>query len=542
MAIKRLPSQVAARIAAGEVIDRPSAAVKELVENSIDAGARRIVVEIQNGGVDLIRVSDDGHGIAGADLALAFERHATSKLETEDDLARIATLGFRGEALPSIAAIGDVDCVSCPRGDERAAAVSIRDGRTEGPAPAARAEGTTITVRELFGALPVRRRFLRGRSAEATHVAAAVGGLALAYPGVAISLISDGRRLIGTPGDGDLHSAVSNVLSHDLAAGMAMLEAVERDGVRIEGCVSTGQATLPTRTGITIIVNGRCVQNRALAFAIEECYRTLVTVGRHPVAVLHVTVPAADVDVNVHPRKTEIKLRHERSAFTAVQEAIGKTLHAVHGPRLSQLGEDGALELQGEDERPWVEGIRVLGQAGSTYIIAEGRAGVYLVDQHAAHERVLYEELLEGARRGVAVQPMLEPVVLELGAAEAEAIRERTAAFGELGFEVEPFGDRSLLVRGVPHALVHRKPLLTLRAAIASMIEGTADDWRERIAVSLACHNAVRVGDRLATEEMTALLVQLGEADLCGACSHGRPTAILLSHKQLEREFGRDYR
>ncbi len=540
MGIKRLPPGVVARIAAGEVVERPASVVKELVENAIDAGARRIVVEVEGGGVELIRVSDDGHGIVSTELSVAFERHATSKIESDAQLGSVETLGFRGEALPSIAAVADVECVTRTESEPHAWRIAVSAERTEQPTPATRTIGTTMTVRELFAELPARRKFLRGRATEGGLIVATCASLALAYPEVAVRVGVDGRTALDAPGDGTLRSAITAV--HGRRGGEAtvplVVEEQPRDDVTVDGSVSDGRATLPTRAGMTILVNRRPVQHRSLSFAIDEAYRTVIPVGRHPIAVLDIRVPPDEVDINVHPRKSEVRLRREGAVFAAVLDAVRRTLRGIH-PARPVSGIDGALDDL-EELPAWAPGVRVLGQVGGTYIIAEGRSGLYLVDQHAAHERVLYESLRAAWREGAAVQPLLAPEVLEIGARQAGLIRDHLEAARSLGYEVELFGDASVLVRSVPAPLAARDPLGTLRAAVANLAEeAPPDDWRDRLAILFACHNAVRAGDRLSEEEMAALLDQLGEAELCHACSHGRPTAILLSHAHLAREFGR---
>jgi DNA mismatch repair protein MutL len=540
--IRRLSAAVAARIAAGEVVERPASVVKELVENAIDAGAHRITIDVEGGGLTLIRIADDGHGIAPADLPVAFERHATSKLVSDDDLDRIGTLGFRGEALPSIAAVADVDCLTRTAEEPHAWRLALRGGTSGAPAPDVRTPGTTMTVHDLFGDLPARRKFLRSRSGENGQIVTIVANLALGNPEIAFCLKLDGRRSLETPGDGDLAAATAAVHGRNIADHLATIEPDEGDGERVSvtGCLGWGEATLPTRAGLTLVVNGRWVHSRSLGYAVEDAYRTLIQVGRFPIAVLHLTVPPGEVDVNVHPRKSEVRLLRERAAFGAIQRAIRRTLAGLAGPRsTSLLGPDYASSLDGGD-RAWTAGLRVLGQAGGTYIIAEGAAGVYLVDQHAAHERVLFEQLHAAWEGRDERQTLLEPVVLDLPPRVAAVARDHLNALSAAGFEVEPFGEGALLARAVPAALADRNPLTVLAQSLASLAdEAPPADWRERIAILIACHSATRAGDRLTIEEMASLLDQLGEADLCLACSHGRPTAILLSHHQLAREFGR---
>jgi DNA mismatch repair protein MutL len=542
--IRRLPPAVAARIGAGEVVERPASVVKELIENAIDAGASKITVEIEGGGLDLIRVIDDGHGIAPDDLPVAFERHATSKLTSDDDLDTIATLGFRGEALPSIAAVADVDCVTRTAEAAHAWLLSVRGGAAQAVEPATRAMGTTMSVLGLFAELPARRKFLRGRSGENGQIVTLLSNLALSCPQVGITLRLDGRRALETPGDGNLVLTTAAVHGHKLAEYLVPIEPDEGDGDRVQvgGCLGWGEATLPTRAGLTLLVNGRWVQSRTLSYAVDEAYRTLVQVGRFPIAVLDIAVPPGDVDVNVHPRKSEVRLLHERAVFGAVQRAIRRTLAGFSGPRPTALLGQDELGPEPAGQSQWLAELRILGQAGGTYIIAEGSAGIYLVDQHAAHERVLFEQLHVAWEGRQERQALLEPAVVDLPPRVGEVARDHLDALAAAGFEVEPFGEGALLVRAVPAALAARDPLAVLSQALASLAdEAPPADWRERLAILFACHSATRAGDRLTQEEMGALLDQLGEAELCQACSHGRPTAILLTHHQLAREFGRLY-
>jgi DNA mismatch repair protein MutL len=619
MPIRVLPPAVAARIAAGEVVERPSSVAKELLENALDAGARSISVEVAGGGVELLRVADDGAGVAAAEVPLAFARHATSKLADLDDLDRLTTLGFRGEALPSIAAVGEVIFLTRPADAPAGTLLRLAYGEPVEQRSAARAPGTTITVEHLFGQLPARRKFLKARSTEAGHVAHCVTQLALGRPDVCIDLRVDGRAVLSTPGRGDAREALAAV--YGPAAARAMLALPEGDGgwgigdggreaedsspnphppspipqVAVRGYVSPPALHRGTRGGLTLFVNGRVVYSRTLLYAVEEAYHTLLPVGRHPLALLWIEVPPDEVDVNVHPTKQEVRFLRERVVFAALQRAVRAVVAEAAGvPLLAGAGRalpappgapaTGPLAVPGDDHdgQPrglWDSGdlagaepggggsslaafgsrahlaqLRVLGQVAMTYITAEGDAGLYLVDQHAAHERVLLEQLRRNAARRNRIQYLLEPQSVELSPAQAEALRDRDADLGELGFVVEDFGPRTLLLRAIPAALkpttIGRVLQETLEALAAEGVErGPAHgangddhdsaDWRERLCLLLACKTAVKAGQLLSHEEMRALLEQLDEAELGRTCAHGRPTAVLLTHGQLEREFGR---
>ncbi|MBX5492894.1 MAG: DNA mismatch repair endonuclease MutL [Chloroflexi bacterium] len=567
MPIRVLPPVVAARIAAGEVVERPASVAKELVENALDAGARRVAVEVVDGGVTLLRVADDGCGVRAAEVPLAFARHATSKLVDLEDLARLTTLGFRGEALPSIASVAEVSFLTRTVDEPAGTLLHVRYGEIAAPERAARAPGTTVTVEDLFGAQPARRKFLKTRSTEAGRVAQVVTELALGRPAVAFELRIDGRAALITPGRGDARETLAAVYGTEVGRALLELPAPEAaDPVQVRGFVSPPGLHRGTRGAITLLVNGRVVYSRALLYAVEEAYHTLLPVGRHPLALLWIEVPPHEVDVNVHPTKQEVRFLHERAVFAAVQRAVRAAVGAspaipvigtlaaqpdeggAPGPPVSSPTPPRAATLWGEEaaserlptERSRLGGLRVLGQVALTYITAEGSAGLYLIDQHAAHERVLLERLRRDQRAGDRVQYLLEPQVVELSAAQATALQGHLPDLAALGFVAEEFGPRTLLLRAIPAAL---KPT-TIARVLQETCEALAQDappadWREAICLLLACKTAVKAGQLLSLEEMRALLEQLDEAELGHTCAHGRPTAVLLTHGQLEREFGR---
>jgi DNA mismatch repair protein MutL len=547
-AIRVMDPHLAAKIAAGEVIERPASVVKELVENALDAGARHIRVEIEGGGAERILVADDGHGIAADEVELAFRRHATSKLRIESDLNELATLGFRGEALPSIAAVADVTCSTRAVSDAVGSELRIDGGALEQRA-LPRQPGTTMTVDGLFARFPARRKFLRGRSAESAACVQAVAPLALGFPEVQFAVLVDGREALRTPGDGALRAAAVAVLGS--AAADHLLDvpttsvADERGDtvVDVTGICATGSYNRAGRSGVTVLVNRRPVNNRTLTYAVVEAYGSLVPVGRQPVAVVNVRVPPGEVDFNVHPSKLEVKLLRERAVYGAIQRAVRAAL-AEGDWSISTWDHSESDQRLGDSES--LRELRVLGQAGKTYLIAEGELGVYLVDQHAAHERVLLEELRLSLSGRSERQLLLEPLVLDVPPAAVALAEQSAEELSQFGFIVEPFGPRQVLVRGVPGVLVDRQPqrviqdtLVTLATNTHGLVIEQHASWSERLAIVMACRSAVRAGDTLALPEMEALLRRLGEATLCRTCAHGRPTAILLSHAQLEKEFGR---
>ncbi|HZP56194.1 MAG TPA: DNA mismatch repair endonuclease MutL [Dehalococcoidia bacterium] len=577
MPIRILAPHEAAKIAAGEVIERPASVVKELVENALDAGARRIAVEVREGGLALIRVADDGCGIEPGELRIAFERHATSKVASEDDLWRVATLGFRGEALPSIAAAAEVDVVTRAAGNDVASRVRLREGAIIEEGSAAGAPGTVFTVRRLFAAQPARLKFLRSPGAEAAQVANVIAHYALAYPEVRFSLETDGRATLDTPGTGLLRDAVAAVYGAEVAAAALDVAAPPPNegepgvaGVAVDPGVHRA-----SRNYIGLYVNRRWVRNRALAFAVEEAYQGMLPVGRHPVAVIAIALPPDEVDVNVHPTKAEVRLRREREVFGAVQRAVRRALSAaspvpavspgVWAPSPAPASARPPLVLRAPEAQPRLAPapergetphpppmadrlpvLRAVGQAGNTYVIAEGPEGLYLLDQHAAHERVLYERFLAASRAGRPdVQGLLEPLTVELTPQHAAIVEEQRETLERLGFDLAHFGERAYVVRAVPAALAGDDAgaaiaeVLERAARDATGSEGEAADPWHRLAASLACHAAVRAGMALGAEEQRELLRGLEGCESPRTCPHGRPTMIHLAADALAREFGR---
>ena len=574
MTIRVLPAGVAARIAAGEVIERPASVVKELVENSLDAGARVIGVEIRHGGLASIRVTDDGCGIPADEVALAFERHATSKLVSVEDLTDIDTLGFRGEALASIAAAAGVRMTTRTADAESATAVELETGAIVRQSAAGAGLGTTIEVEALFSTIPARLKFIRSSAAETARVRQTMDHLAMAHPHVQFSLKTDGRLQLSTSGNGSLRDAVAAVHGAELA--QAMIEVGSWTGAYpVWGLVGTPEQSRANRTGISLFVNNRWVQHRAVGVAIEEAYRGLLMEGRFPIAVVFLDVPPGEVDVNVHPNKREVRLSHEGDAFSSVQHAVRDALLAAspiaEGEGLLSQAVAAPPSLQPEltfasqerEQSPLPEPapvmeeahaplapppgasplsrLRVLGQIANTYIVADGPDGMYLIDQHAAHESVLYYRLLrQWANSAPEVQPMLEPLPMGLTPQQMDALGEGRAVLERYGLLVEPFGDDTLLVRAVP-VMARRVDAAKL---VAEALDGFAArtngaDTHLSAAASIACHSAVRAGQTLDQQEMTALGEALASEMNPQHCPHGRPTVIRVSTDVLGRQFGR---
>jgi DNA mismatch repair protein MutL len=548
--IQVLPPEVADAIAAGEVVERPASVAKELVENSLDAGARRISVEIRGAGRSLIRVADDGAGIAAEELPLAFLRHATSKLRTVDDLAAIASLGFRGEALASIAAVADVECKSSR------ARVHVRGGRlvAQGVAPDA---GTVVEVRDLFANTPARLKFLKSEATESAACARVVAAYALLYPGVRFQLRVESRNAFATPGDGDLRRALAAV--HGAGVATEMIEARHHvDGQpSVRGMVSQPRMSRGNRDGILVAVNGRPVSSRPLAYALEECYAGSLERGRYPLAVHEIIVEPAQVDVNVHPTKREVRFREEGVVFAAVQRAVRAALSGAAAHRLSAPSAAPAAhaaipppEVHSPApalgpvaaEPPRAGLLRPIGQVADGYLVAEGPDGVVLVDQHAAHERILYNRFLARLSDGSgASQPLLIPITLELGPRELAVASDHAHDLEALGFELEEFGPRSLRVVSAPA----ETPPGRVAAAVEELDTALGDlrggDAKRIAAATLACHSAVRFGDRLEGPEQRFLLEELERAEDAVTCPHGRPTRLVVEWQELKRRFRRNY-
>jgi DNA mismatch repair protein MutL len=570
-----LPPDVAARIAAGEVVERPSSVVKELVENALDAGASRIAVEITGGGLDTIRVTDDGCGIDAGELSIAFQRHATSKLSDDADLTRVQTLGFRGEALPSIAAVAEVEVTSRPPQADAAAWLKLAPEAPEETGSRGAPVGTSVRVGKLFGRMPARRKFLRTPGSESTAIASVVTHYALAFPEVRFSMMTDGRQSFATPGSGDLQDAAAAVYGLDVAA--ELLRVAPGEGpIRVGGLAGPPHVSRANRSYISLFVNRRWIQNRRLAFAVEEAYQGMLMVGRRPIAVLNINVPPEEVDVNVHPTKAEVRFVDESAVFSAVQRAVREALVARSPVRAGVA--PGAPDMVLAPE-PWTpplwerafrrEGavpatataapgaavqtdrvgltpsqtlpvLRVIGQFGNIYIIAEGPEGMYLIDQHAAHERVLYERFCAArASRRPDAQGLLDPITIDVPPRLGSLLTDEAKALAEHGFTFEPFGEGALLFRGLPAGLARGDVRENVAHFLDLMAGEDEGDRRDRVAMSLACHGAVRAGKQLSPEEMRELVVRLEGADSPHTCPHGRPTIVHMSADALARGFGR---
>lgn len=570
--IRPLPPEIVAQIAAGEVVGRPASVVKELVENSIDAGAREIRIEVVGGGRGMIRVADDGCGIPAAEVELAFQRHTTSKLTSADDLLHIRTLGFRGEALASIAAVSRVTCATRAVDEEVGTLVRLEGGEMVSRRAIGRPPGTTVTVEDIFYNVPARRKFLRSEATERRHIDAWVTRYAIAYPALRFILVHDGREVFRSPGSGRVRDVLVAVYGPEV--GAALLEVVPETGsdVRVEGFVGPPELHRADRGEITLFVNGRWVQDARLAYAVVQAYHTLLPTGRYPLAVVQVTVPPEEVDVNVHPAKAEVRFRDGEAVFRAVQRAVRQAV--VEGARVPTMGtvSAGAFPVRPAERTPerapffprapegmgpvqmplvpptahpgGMPPLRVIGQVGATYIVAEGPDGLYLIDQHAAHERVLYEQMMARRPEGVPAQPLLEPVAVDLSPEWAGLVGAHRETLCRLGLEVEPFGGTTFLVRSLPAvgtmASAHpREVLLEVAQGLAEGRAGTEEEVEQAIVRRVCKGAAIKAGQVLSREEMEELLRSLEQCASPRTCPHGRPTMIHISISQLAREFNR---
>ena len=596
MSIRYLPETLINQIAAGEVIERPFAAVKELVENAIDAEANRIEVSLTNGGKSLIVVKDNGSGMSKDDLIAAVDRHATSKLPG-DDLVNIAHLGFRGEALASIAAVARLSIQSREKGSDEAWEINIEAGKKNEPGPSSHHEGTQIEVRDLFYATPARLKFLKTDRAETMAVKDTLTRLAMANSHIAFQLTSDGKNSLNLPATDDAQERISKILGREFGCNAMEIEA-EREGIRL-----TGYASLPTLHRATsqyqyLFVNGRAVKDKLLHGCIRAAYSDALHSGRHPLAALFIDAPADEVDVNVHPAKAEVRFRdpglvrgmiisalkhalHEngQQASSSVSSAMMGSFKPANGTRLplhrgaaqpassgyahgnlaesvyntyapqASMAVDMAPQAKTQEAPKTETESFPLGAARAqiheNYIVAQTENGLVVVDQHAAHERLVYERFkAQIAEHGIEKQGLLTPEIVELDEAETERLLKFSDHFSKLGLDIEPFGGSAIAVQSIP-------ALLSGKANIQKLLKDLADEITERdtaqgleerlneILSTMACHGSVRSGRRMNVDEMNALLRQMEETPLSGQCNHGRPTYVELSLKDIERLFGR---
>ncbi len=600
MPIRVLEPEVAGRIAAGEVVERPSSVVKELLENSLDAGATRIDVTTTGGGIESIVVSDNGVGIPEVDVPLVFQQFATSKISRSEDLNSINTLGFRGEAMYSISAVSEVELITKSVDEKSGISINILEGNVGVISPAAANVGTKVAVRNLFINFPARKKFLRSQKSETGRIATLVKRYSMIWPEISFSLSQEGTRFFSTTGSGSFRDVIAAVYGVETSNGMILIDSQGIDpeylGPTLGGIIGSPSQTRANRSHINIFVNGRYIQNRTLSYAFEQAYHGLVGHRRFPIGVLDLRLSGETVDVNVHPAKTEVRFLNESEVFGVVQSTVRDSLlssspvqgvssrpvgnsatlgHAdgsndftpwqvrlgsggghqpkgrpvpnarnpilVSKPEISRLNVASSVPATGLNVGSTLPMLRILGQVQSTYITAEGPDGIYLIDQHAAHERVVFEQVIEKARTSSpAFQTLLEPFVMNLDSTQISVIEENAPLFVALGMELEQFGPETYLIRTVPAALSQSDPARALVEVLDSLENGVVfETWEEKAAYSVACHGAIRAGQSLSELEMETLIRQLESCQQPNTCPHGRPTLIHLSSKYLELEFGR---
>jgi DNA mismatch repair protein MutL len=582
MSIRLLSPEVSSQIAAGEVVERPASVVKELVENSLDAGAKNIFISIADAGRTLIEVADDGHGIPADELALAASRHATSKLVLSDDLFHIQTLGFRGEALASIGSVSRTTITSRVESAKEGARLSV-DGGIAGKVEKVGAPvGTVVRVENLFYNVPARLKFLKTDTTERRAVDSLVTRYALAYPNVRFKVMDGKQVTLQTAGDGDRRAILAALYGLDVARQMLEVMASE-ESLTLSGFISPVSLTRSNRREITFFINGRWVQEISLNSALLQAYHTLLMVGRYPLTALFLEMAPEDVDVNVHPTKAEVRFRSQDKVFSFVQRSVRKALLAYTpvpsvSPQLwgararsyedpgRQVGIDWSVahdeKLKAESDelrdtsyeasstvggqRSFETGVpllRLIGQIGSTYLVAEGPDGLYLIDQHAAHERVLFEKLMaQHENKSIPSQVLLAPEVVTLPPQSAKMIGEQLPFLTKFGFEVEEFGTNTFQIRAMPILFSGGDPSSALRALVEDFEEDESPLQAEveaRLAARVCKRLAVKAGQALTSDEQRSLLNDLEACNSPRTCPHGRPTMIHLSVDALERQFGR---
>jgi DNA mismatch repair protein MutL len=568
-----LDESVASKIAAGEVIERPASVVKELMENALDAGARRVAVEIREGGRGLIRVTDDGSGMTREDAVLSLQRYATSKIRSADDLIAISTFGFRGEALPSVAAVSHLTIVTRPLEAESATRLAAVAGEVVELEEVGAPVGTDISVSRLFYNTPARLKFLRSDTSEMGRIRDVFARFLFSHPEVAFRLTREGREVIQQAGSADLRASVLAAWGREAAEGMAPVE-LSLPGMAVSGLISGPSLHRASRGRQFLFVNRRWVRNRTLTHGLEEAYRGVLPERRYPAAVLLVELEPGAVDVNVHPTKAEVRLSREWEVHHLVSQGVRQALGRVGGAAIEltqarphrapggapsggpaqqeqlpagwagTLAAPGVLSPRFQGRAGEGLALRPLAQLRQTYILAESGQGLLLVDQHRAQERVLYERFTQARLSGDgSSQALLSPAVVQLGGGEASALAEQAGELAAVGFELEPFGTDAYLVRRVPGELAKEDPVAVVRDLAEELAaetgERSLDRRRERLLVALSCRSAVKAGDALSFEEMEELLRALARTARPYTCPHGWPIVMTISNFEIDRKFNR---
>jgi len=573
MIIKILDKGVSSLIAAGEVIERPVSIVKELIENSLDANAKKIDVIIQDGGIRSIQVIDNGNGIPASQIGLSFHRFATSKLQTIDELEQITTLGFRGEALASISAVSDTTMISRPYSQDVATKIQVVGGQILNVEEQGFRLGTSITVSNLFANFPARRKFLNSAGSEASKIVNICSKYAMAYPDVAWKLTLGEKNKFATPGNGQLADAISGIYGIELAENMLGIKYPTDLSIGVAGLITSPKISRSNRSEINFFVNGRWIYSPLLNQAVIQGYHGFLQERRFPVCVINIKINPSDVDVNVHPAKTEVRFLDSGKVFSAVQQGVRQTLVESSGIPGAELYDSNDKKFVGAVTGSgafWTSNLksipnnisdsivksslaqtsedlshmkvlpllRVLGQIQNTYIVNEGPDGIYVIDQHAAHERILYEDVLNDSKK-LGSQALLHSVVVELDSSLIDSIESISQMLINVGFIFEHFGDNSYLLRGVPSIFNSSDPRDGFIDVVTNLLTDNVDDRRESAAKTIACHSAIRAGKKLSIAEMEELIKLLEICNQPQTCPHGRPTVIHLNKNYLETQFGR---
>lgn len=576
--IKILPEDIANKISAGEVVQRPASVVKELVENSLDAKSTKIVIEIVNAGKNLIRVSDNGEGMSREDAVLAFERFATSKISTASDLDAINSFGFRGEALPSIAAVSYVKLITRTREDMSGTLVKIEGGKIKEVSEVGAAIGTVVEVQNLFFNTPARKKFLKTNITEAAHIYNVVYQHAISHPQVSFKLVHNNQQIINVSASCNFKERILHFLGKELAEDVIPIE-FKSDLIEVNGFLSKPSHTRKDKNAQLIFVNQRPVVNKTITHAIYQGYHTLIPKDKHPIVIIFIKIPPKEVDVNVHPTKREIRFRSEEQIHNLIVQAIRKTLSDANlirkvtishqipasSPKESMIKPAPIQQHEIPLPSPAIipqqkitpppsptlsslkfdSEIQSIGQVFNSYIIAQSKEEIFIIDQHAAHERVLYEKLMKESHDELSLptQILLIPITLETNYKETAILIENLPVFNSLGFEIEEFGQNSFIIRSVPTVLGKSDPKELIFELIYELQftgkNKTPQEIREKLLISISCHSAVKAGDKLSQEEIESLISQLSQTQLPFTCPHGRPAIIKMSINELEKRFMR---